>query len=320
MARIRSIKPEFTQSESMGNVSRDARLVFILLWTLADDAGRLRGSAGMLASMLLPYDVDAPAGMPGWLAELEREECIRRYQDGGAQYLQIQQWDLHQKIDRPSPSKIPKSEKRVSEASDLARHTCGNGQAESAKALAQTGRWTEDARPPALGLAPQSLLAVTESRAACRTEVAMEITSTPEQAACHATWRAYREAYVRRYGTAPVRNVRVNSQILNFVRRLGHAAAPSVAGFFVLHDSPVYLRGAHAVGIMLGDAEKLHTEWATGRPLSHSGFPLQRQTRENTRAIASTTRLADFVDDQGTPRKAFGDNDAKSLRIASFLD
>ncbi len=45
MARIRSIKPEFPQSESMGNVSRDARLTFIQLWTLADDSGRLRGSS-----------------------------------------------------------------------------------------------------------------------------------------------------------------------------------------------------------------------------------------------------------------------------------
>ena len=42
MGRIRTIKPEFPQSESMGRVSRDARLTFILLWTMADDAGRLR--------------------------------------------------------------------------------------------------------------------------------------------------------------------------------------------------------------------------------------------------------------------------------------
>ena len=56
MARIRSIKPELPQSESMGNVSRDARLTFVQLFTLADDEGRLRGNSRMLASLLFPYD------------------------------------------------------------------------------------------------------------------------------------------------------------------------------------------------------------------------------------------------------------------------
>lgn len=36
MARIRTIKPEFPQSETMGRVSRDARLLFIQLWTVAE--------------------------------------------------------------------------------------------------------------------------------------------------------------------------------------------------------------------------------------------------------------------------------------------
>lgn len=108
MARIRSIKPEFPQSESMGRVSRDARLCFIELWTIADDSGRLRGSSRMLASLLFPYDDDAPALMDGWLAELEREACIQRYSIEGNSYIQICKWHEHQKIDKPSPSKLPK--------------------------------------------------------------------------------------------------------------------------------------------------------------------------------------------------------------------
>ncbi|UGQ44957.1 hypothetical protein [Massilia endophytica] len=107
MARIRTIKPEFPQSESMGNVSRDARLTFLQLWTIADDEGRLRGNSRMLASLLFPYDDDAPALIDGWLAELEREGCIVRYQVGSQNYLQIANWLIHQKIDKPSKSKIP---------------------------------------------------------------------------------------------------------------------------------------------------------------------------------------------------------------------
>lgn len=107
MARIRTIKPEFPQSESMGRVSRDARLCFVMLWTIADDSGRLRGNSRMLASLLFPYDDDAKKLMDKWLTELESEGCITRYSVAGDSYLAITEWLAHQKIDRPSPSKIP---------------------------------------------------------------------------------------------------------------------------------------------------------------------------------------------------------------------
>jgi hypothetical protein len=107
MARIRTIKPEFPQSETIGRLSRDARLLFVQLWTIADDAGRLRGASRMLASLLYPYDNDAPKLIGAWLEELEQKECIRRYEVDGSQYIEITNWLKHQKIDRPSVSRIP---------------------------------------------------------------------------------------------------------------------------------------------------------------------------------------------------------------------
>lgn len=106
MARIRTIKPEFPQSESMGSVSRDARLLFIMLFTLADDEGRLRGNSRMLASLLFPYDSDAPKLIDKWVDELINQRCIIRYQIEDATYIQICKWLNHQKIDKPSKSKI----------------------------------------------------------------------------------------------------------------------------------------------------------------------------------------------------------------------
>lgn len=114
MARIRSIKPEFPQSESMGRVSRDARLLFLQLWTISDDEGRTRADSRMLASLLYPYD-DGEDGhaktsrreIDSWLDELEREACLIRYQADGNTYLQICNWLKHQKIDKPTKSKIP---------------------------------------------------------------------------------------------------------------------------------------------------------------------------------------------------------------------
>ena len=107
MARIRTIKPEFPLSESMGNVSRDARLLFVMLWPVCDDHGRTRAASRMLASTLFPYDEDAKDLIDGWLGELEREKCIRRYESNGSTYLEICNWLLHQKIDKPSKPQFP---------------------------------------------------------------------------------------------------------------------------------------------------------------------------------------------------------------------
>jgi hypothetical protein len=46
--------------------------------------------------------------MEGWLSELEHESHIRRYQADGDTYLEIANFLKHQKIDKPTPSKLPK--------------------------------------------------------------------------------------------------------------------------------------------------------------------------------------------------------------------
>lgn len=133
MARIRSIKPELPQSESMGNISRDARLTFILLWTLSDDEGRLRGNSRMLASLLFPYDNDAPALIDGWMQELESEGCVIRYKIAGQSYVQICNWLIHQKIDKPSKSKIPKFENVREDSRDVVGGSKDQGSKEGSK-------------------------------------------------------------------------------------------------------------------------------------------------------------------------------------------
>lgn len=121
MARIRSIKPEFPQSQTIGKLSRDARLLFVQLWTLVDDAGRARAASRMLASLLYPYDDDAPKLIGGWLDELERHGCVRRYTVDGDDYLDLPNWLKHQKIDRPSASKIPGPESAIASPREPSR-------------------------------------------------------------------------------------------------------------------------------------------------------------------------------------------------------
>ena len=43
MARSRVIKPEFWSDEKLARVSREARLLYIGLWSTCDDAGRTKG-------------------------------------------------------------------------------------------------------------------------------------------------------------------------------------------------------------------------------------------------------------------------------------
>lgn len=123
MARIRTIKPEFPQSESMGRVSRDARLLFIMLWTLSDDEGRARASSRMLASLLFPYDDDAARLIPEWLIELEREHCVRVYSVDGNTYVQIEKWLDHQKIDHPTKSKFPSPPEKLAKPRERSRNS-----------------------------------------------------------------------------------------------------------------------------------------------------------------------------------------------------
>ena len=78
-------------------------------------------------------------------------------------------------------------------------------------------------------------------------------------------WEAYAAAYQARYGADPVRNATVNGQLANFVKRIGQDEAPQVAAFYVGHAGRMYVQAMHPLNLLVRDAEKLRTEWATGR-------------------------------------------------------
>ena len=134
MARTRTIKPGFAHAPSMLRVGRETRLLFILLWTAADDAGRLRGAATGLAAQLFPADTDAPLFLPAWLDELEREGCIERYSVDEVEYLRVVNWRDHQSICHPTPSSLPPApnerpsdSRKVRERSRTLRESTPNG-------------------------------------------------------------------------------------------------------------------------------------------------------------------------------------------------
>ena len=144
MARIRSIKPEFWGSESITNLSREARLVYIGLWCFADDEGRFRAQLGVLAGQLFPEDDDGREVVERALAELTgaltedslnphgalTEDSLRAQSrpmvelyvgPDGHHYGQIVAWAKHQRINRPTPSSLPGPEDRGSRLDKLIR-------------------------------------------------------------------------------------------------------------------------------------------------------------------------------------------------------
>jgi hypothetical protein len=78
------------------------------------------------------------------------------------------------------------------------------------------------------------------------------------------TWKAYSTAYAIIYGVEPVQNAMVRKQVAQLVERIG-ADAPAVATFYVGHPDAFYVRRGHPIGQLLANAEKIRTEWATGR-------------------------------------------------------
>lgn len=90
--------------------------------------------------------------------------------------------------------------------------------------------------------------------------------STPQEPSVPSgaqVWLAYRTAFVARYGQPPVRNAKINALAKQLVKRLG-TDAPQVAGHYVRHNDRVYVRAAHALELLVRDAEKLHLDWRRG--------------------------------------------------------
>ncbi|MDJ0950940.1 MAG: hypothetical protein QNJ94_18670 [Alphaproteobacteria bacterium] len=103
MARIRTIKPEFWASEQVIDVSRDARLLFIGLWTYVDDNGVIPVKPRTLKMQVFPADDDITSSTIRLLLdELSASGLIAFYTVDGVDYLHVTGWKKHQKIDRPS--------------------------------------------------------------------------------------------------------------------------------------------------------------------------------------------------------------------------
>jgi len=107
MARTRMIKPEFWDDEKLATVSRDARLLFVGLWSNSDDYGVVKGHPAWLKNRIFPYDEIPPDMFEGWLAELAAIRVIVPFLHNGERYCHIRNFRRHQTINRPSGARNP---------------------------------------------------------------------------------------------------------------------------------------------------------------------------------------------------------------------
>lgn len=105
--RIRTIKPEFWSDEKIGKLSRNARLLFIGLWSIADDFGVARSNLRWINAQLFPYDHLSIKNLRTWLSELLNLGFIEEFSSKDETYFNIKHFKNHQVINRPSKFRNP---------------------------------------------------------------------------------------------------------------------------------------------------------------------------------------------------------------------
>jgi len=115
MARIRSIKPEVRRSLTVFQWPREVRLAWLYLWGYLDDKGRGEDDAYLIKAECFPRDRDVTEKkLDGWLDLMATTKTseddvppLCRYEVQGRRYLHAVKWHLHQRINRPAPSRLP---------------------------------------------------------------------------------------------------------------------------------------------------------------------------------------------------------------------
>lgn len=105
--RIRSLKPEFFRDEKVQRLPIQARLLFVGLIAHADDEGRLDGKPVAVRSLVFPHDDISTRTVSRWIGEIQSMGLIYRYDVGEFSWIEIRGWEKHQRVDKPTPSRIP---------------------------------------------------------------------------------------------------------------------------------------------------------------------------------------------------------------------
>ncbi|WP_405589738.1 hypothetical protein [Streptomyces sp. NBC_01190] len=136
MSRIRPVKPETWTSETLAAVSIPAMVTFLAMTNMADDHGRHRDNAAIIFGLIWPLRAEHSAvHVEEDLTQLEDVGAICRYTGcDGKRYFHYPTWFKHQKIDKPSASRLPACPKCAPERCGVCKGPCAQRADASPKA------------------------------------------------------------------------------------------------------------------------------------------------------------------------------------------
>jgi len=108
MARIRTIKPHLFTSRTVSRWPIPVRWTFAGLFTYLDDYGRGMDEARLVKAELYALDDSMTVKKVEEHLDLIAEQGpLCRYEVDGERYFHITSWKEHQRVNRPTKSKVP---------------------------------------------------------------------------------------------------------------------------------------------------------------------------------------------------------------------
>lgn len=96
MARRRMIDPNFWQSEDVAKLNIRQRLLFVGLFSNADDEGKLRGNPAFVRSLIFPYEDISISDIEDDLNIIEKVASLSQYEVEGNKYIKLINWTKFQ--------------------------------------------------------------------------------------------------------------------------------------------------------------------------------------------------------------------------------
>lgn len=281
----RILRESITTSATIDGLSAEAEVLFYRLLVVADDYGRMDARPAVVLARCYPLRIDADhrsklstGAIRLQLAALQQAGLISFYAVGDKDFLVINQWDQHQRIRAkraryPDPPSLANLRCHVTATGGHMPLARAESESESESKNRSGGVPADAVTPPAPKPARKRANPKPKGEEGPREGFGNR--ANPGAGASgegsgylppsSRIWNAYAASYAVRYGTPPVRNATVNAQAVQLVKRLGVEDAEQVAAYFVASDDPYYVRKGHTLGALLADAEKVRTEWATGK-------------------------------------------------------
>jgi hypothetical protein len=109
MARQRFVHPALWSDPDFGVITDSERILFVGLFSNADDEGRILASPAYLRALVWPYHERLTSARVRKLRDslVGRFKSLQYYEIDGIEYIQFVKWAEYQKPKYPSPSKLP---------------------------------------------------------------------------------------------------------------------------------------------------------------------------------------------------------------------